>query len=137
MGLTDSQFKTARIKDEYNQLPFRNKRLKNLLEFVNLYSQLAFGKPIMVTSIFRSQEEQDALYAQTPPDQKPPRSPHQDWCAADLRSSIYTPYEIDRLVAALNTIPVWGGQRKAALYHTIAGNVAHLHIQIDKGDGLV
>ncbi len=124
------QFKTARLEGEYQSLLATNKRLYALLILMQEYSKLNFGKDIVVTCLYRSEAENKALYSPNP---EPAWKPHTLWLAADLRSSIFTDAEIKKLLVFLNTITVFSGQRNCGVYHQIAGNVFHFHIQIDRG----
>lgn len=120
------QFKTPRIEAEYATLAMRNFRLYNLLERASTFVEEAFGKPLILTCIYRSEEENKALYAPKP---QPEWRPHTKWEGVDLRSSIYTEAEIEKLLNHLNMNTVYGGRRKCAVYHKISGNAYHLHIQ--------
>ncbi len=122
------KFKTLRIEAEYNQLFLRNPKLLSLLKAVNEYSTTELGKEPVITELLRSEEEYQALYAANPA-ALPASRPHSKWQAADLRSSIYTPREIERLLAFIHCFTFYGGQRTTAIYHMIAGNVPHFHIQ--------
>jgi len=117
------------INKEYAELANKNGKLHKLLALLDDYSYLNFGLRITITEIYRTQEEFDKLYAQTPPEKRPARSPHQDWNAADIRSSIYTEEQINKMLTFLNTFTYKTGVKKVAIYHAIAGNVGHLHVQ--------
>jgi len=125
------KFKTSRETQEYGLLMEKNSRLLLLCDSLANFTYLEMGKIPTITSIFRSQEEQDALYKDVPVEKRPKRSPHQDWKAVDLRSSDFTEQEIKRIVGFCNQFKYQNGTRVTALYHTIAGNVNHLHIQYD------
>jgi len=74
------------------------------------------------------------LYAATPVDKRPKNpSPHMVWQAADIRTKDLTEDQIEFLLKELNSNEVYGGRRKCALYHEIAGNAKHLHVQSDHG----
>ena len=123
------EYKTKRIEDEFSRELFdRNRALYDLVNAAAVYTGYEFSKPLILTSVFRTPEEQGALYSHLPENQRP-HSPHQDWKAVDLRSWAYTDDEINRLLRFLNTFTVMGGQRQVALYHEIPGNVKHFHIQ--------
>lgn len=122
-------FKTETERTEWEQLDLKNPRLHSLILWLENYVQLNFGKELTLTEIFRSQEEFDALYAQTPPEQRPARSPHQDWHAVDIRSSVFTGSEIQKMISVLNTFKYKDGSKQVCVYHQIAGNVMHFHIQ--------
>ena len=125
------KFKTPREAEEYGELYKNNPRLVNLIISLDMFTTLEMSKSITITSIYRTQEEQDALYKDVPLEKRPKRSPHQDWKAVDLRSSDFTETEIKRIVNFANQFKYKNGTRVTALYHTIAGNVNHLHIQYD------
>lgn len=120
--------KDQRIADEWNVLPVHNKRLAMILNMVANYSTHEFSKELIITCIYRSPTENSALYAQSV---EPSWRPHTQWLAVDLRSSIYTDAEIQKLLSFLNSFTVFGGNRKCAIYHQIAGNAFHFHVQCD------
>lgn len=125
------RFKTDRINKEfYNDLPTKNKKLYTVLMLLDNFTQLEFGKDICLTDIFRTKEEFDSLYSQTPPDKRPVTSPHMFWNAADIRSTDFNEPQIKRMLTFLNCFTYASGQGKpVSLYHCIAGNVFHFHIQ--------
>ena len=125
------QYKEPRIQQEFMSLGENNPTLQRLLYLASEYAELEFGKPIVLTCIYRSPAENAALYSASV---EPTWKPHTLWLAADLRSSIYTPQEINKMLSVLNNVTVFGGQRKAAAYHEIAGNVYHYHIQCSRKD---
>lgn len=117
------------IEREFNtELFTRNKALYHLIEAAAIYTSYEFNKPVILTSVFRTEQEQAKLYEHLPIDQRP-HSPHQDWKAVDIRSWVYSDDEIQRLLKFFNTFTLIEGQRKVALYHEIPGNVKHFHIQ--------
>lgn len=123
------QFKTSRIEFEWGFLQLNNYKLYRLVKNLSEFVDLEFNKPILLTEVHRTQEEFDSLYSATPLEKRPKTSPHLRWGAVDLRSSIYTPREIERMLIYLNQFTYYGGQRKVALYHVINGNAYHFHIQ--------
>lgn len=89
-----------------------------------------FKEDLVVTSIFRTQAEHDALYALTPPDKRPKTSPHMYWNAFDIRSTVFSDAEKQRMLKFLNCFTYLTGQGKpVAILHSIAGNVEHFHVQ--------
>lgn len=126
------QTKDQRVAKELAELPVHNARLAKLLSVLVTFVELELKKDIVVTSILRTQAEHDALYAATPPAQRPTSSPHMNWEAADLRSSTFTQPEIDRMVNFLNQFSFRNG-KKVAMCHAIAGGAMHFHIQYAKG----
>lgn len=126
------KFKTDRIKQEFQQLYTKNRKLAEVLELLNLYTSLEFQKEITVTEILRTQAEFDALYSQTPAEKRPKTSPHLFWKGADLRSRDFTDKEKEKMKTFLNCFSYASGQgRPVCIIHTIAGNVEHFHVQCD------
>jgi hypothetical protein len=121
------QYKTDLIKSEFETLKTKNPKLVKILTAIDLFSQAEFGKEIVLTSIYRSLEEYKALYSANP-SAMPTSLPHSKYQAADLRSSIYSQQEVDRIVAFANCFHFYGGQRKTALYHAIANGAPHFHV---------
>ena len=122
------EYKTRRIEHEFEELSDKNRGLHDVVVAASTFTGYEFGKPIVLTQIFRTQEEQDSLYKHIPESQRK-KSPHQFWQAVDLRSWIYSEAEIERLLKFLNCFTTAGGQRKVAIYHEIPGNVKHFHVQ--------
>lgn len=118
--------------EQFNALQQHNPKLANTLTLLSNFTRLEFKKDITLTSVFRTQAEHDALYANTPEDKRPKSSPHMFWKAADIRSKDFSDAEIKRMLTFLNCFTYTSGQGKpVALYHTIAGNTFHFHIQCD------
>ena len=109
----------------------KNSKLKAILENASLFVEQEFNKNLVITCLYRSPEENAALYKGAI---EPKWRPHTLWCGADLRSSIYTQDEIKKLLSFLNHFTVFSGQRKCASYHAIAGNVHHFHVQCEKAE---
>lgn len=122
-------FKTPRQEADFNELKNKNLRLYEFVILLTKFVNLELKKEVVLTDVFRSKEEFDALYAATPPEKRPASSPHCLWNAVDIRSSIYTPAEITRIVSFANQFKYKDGSKPVALYHTISGNVAHMHFQ--------
>jgi hypothetical protein len=122
-------FKTDRISKEWEELKTLNPRLRNILGQLTDYVDHEFKKQVVITCIYRSPEENAELYKDSV---EPAWRPHTLHCGADLRSSIYTPAEITKMLSFLNHFTVWKGQRKCAAFHAITGNVLHFHVQVDK-----
>lgn len=125
-------FKSDRIKQEYDSLTALNPKLHDILSLLFTYCLYEFNKKITLTSIFRTQAEHDALYANTPPESRPKSSPHMFWKAVDIRSTDFNDKEKQKMLAFLNCFTYTSGQgRPVAMCHTVAGNVEHFHIQSD------
>lgn len=123
------EFKSERVKNEWNELATKNNRLFQLTISLSFFTNMEFKKPVFITHIFRTPEEHAELYKETPADKRPATSPHMRWEALDLRSSLYTAREKERITQFLNCFSYQGGQRKVCIIHTIAGNVEHTHVQ--------
>lgn len=121
------QYKTPRIEQEYGELYRHNPSLFFLVKLAADYIDLAFFKNTVLTCVYRSPEENASLYAAT--GKEPEWRPHTKWMGVDIRTSHLTQEEINKVLAVLQSLTVFGGQRKAAVYHAIKGNVPHFHIQ--------
>jgi hypothetical protein len=121
-------FKTPRIRDEYGQLPQKNERLFELVVDLAQYVQDTYKLDLTLTSIYRTAEEQAALYAQS--QHKVLDSSHMHWKAVDLRSLVFTKPEIDAICAYLAA--KWKNKdgRSVAFCHTIVGGAPHFHVQL-------
>lgn len=124
---------SQRLKDELKQLKSKNAYMVKLLEDLNSYTQRQFKKGLVITMIFRTQEEQDYLYKNSAKYQKRKfKSPHQFWHAVDVRSRTFTQPEIKKMVDYLNKKHNGGNYYKwTAKCHTI-GHGMHFHIQFIK-----
>lgn len=124
------EYKSSKVQAEWAKLLTENPRLANIIETLNAFTNIEFNKQVVCTHIYRTPEEHKALYAQTA---KPPAtSPHMRWEAVDIRSTTFNDKEIAKMLTFLNLFTVYGGQRKCAIYHEIAGNTWHFHIQSNK-----
>lgn len=121
------RFKTLEIQTQFNLLTQNNPKLKNVLNLLDQYTTHEFGKDICLTCIFRTMEEQEALYAPNPA----PPSVHTQWEGADVRSWDFDDDQIHKMLTFLNAFAFRNG-KPSALYHTIPGNAPHFHIQIAK-----
>ncbi len=115
------QFKTPRIADEWLLLGLKNDRLKGVLLALEQFVEIEFRKDVVITCLLRTQQENSACGGII-------MSPHLSWQAADLRSSIYTEAEINRMVTFLNQFTYRDG-KKTALYHRVVGGAPHFHVQ--------
>lgn len=124
------KFKEPKLKTEHDELYKRNPKLYALLGMLDGYCVMEFKKEITITHLFRTPEEQKQLYSQTP--NPPTTSPHMFWKACDIRSKDFTDAEIKKMLTFLNCFSYTSGQGKpVAIYHVIAGNTYHMHIQAD------
>jgi hypothetical protein len=122
-------YKTPREQAEWTTLCKENPSLTKAVHSLDYFCEAEFGKNIVLTSVFRTQAEHDALYAQTPPAQRPATSPHCRWEAVDIRSHAFTSAEIARMVSFLNQFVSGFPGKPTALYHAIPGGAPHFHAQ--------
>ena len=124
------QYKTDRINMEWNG-NLVTKKLVNLMTMINLYSEMEFNKSIIITDLIRHQDEQNHIYRNNVKfQQKPWKSTHQFGRAADIRSSIYTTDEIEKMVSFANmvTYDTSRPNKNTCLAHTV-GSGFHIHSQ--------
>jgi len=124
------KFKTDRIAKEWESEKIPQK-LRDTVILGAFYSFTYFKKPLVLTGIYRTPQEQYDIYKDNPAFiESPWKSNHQVWRAIDLRSRIYTPDEIRRLMEVFNSIPYRDGKKKTAVYHKVGDNSFHFHIQV-------
>lgn len=123
------RFKTERLEKEWSILKTKNPKLADLVSSLDRTCIEFFNKDVCITSILRTQKEQDDLYKNVPIDKRPASSPHLYWNACDLRSSDFTHEEIESMLKFLNNCGHDNKYSKTAIYHSIEGNVPHFHIQ--------
>lgn len=100
-------FKSSRLESEWNSGEL-DPLVKEMIDTIQNYSVMKFKKNIMVTCIFRFDDEQDQVYKDNEEYQKNPwKSNHQYWRAVDIRTRIFTQNE------------------KMDIYDTINGNYAY------------
>lgn len=124
------EYKTNRILEEWKNPELKDK-LKNIVVLLAFYSWHFFQKKLVVTGIYRTQEEQDRYYADNEKYQhKPWNSVHQYWRGVDIRSYTYDDVEIKTLMKIANTIPYDLNRptKKTCIYHDV-GKGKHIHIQ--------
>lgn len=124
---------SSRLSKEYSELTSKNLPLKSLVEDLNIYVNRTFKKKLMLTMIFRTEAEQDFLYADNEKYKKKKfKSPHQFWQAVDIRSKTFTDSEVKQLEDYLND--KWNKDnyyKWTAKNHTV-GHGMHFHIQFVK-----
>jgi len=114
---------------------WRSPQLDNRLRFIILalagFTFEEFGKPIKITSIFRTQETQDAIYWGNEKYKKSPwKSLHQFWQAADISVYYFLAEEQKGILNFLNNNIQYNEKQshKTALIHNV-GIGKHLHVQ--------
>lgn len=123
------QTKTPRIERELSDLRDKNPGLFYVVMAANVFMEGRFGKSLTVTCIFRTPEENTALYTPNP---EPTWRPHTVWEGVDLRTKDLTQLEKDSLTGFLTQFRVYRGKKVCFKIHTIAGNVEHAHVQMEK-----
>ena len=99
-----------------------------MVDLLELYLSLELpGLELTCTSLYRTEEENKAIYAPHPPSD----SPHLRWEAIDFRSLDLTPEQIKKILTFCNIFTYRGGL-PVAIHHKIAGGAEHLHIQFSK-----
>jgi hypothetical protein len=128
--------KTERVRQEYEQLKGCNAPLAALVQDLAEFVKVEFRKDVVMTMIFRTQEEQWALYEKTDGPQTTRVSPHMLWQAVDLRDWIYTPKQkqaiggfLKRHYDATNRLPRLHGGSRTYMLHKIKGGAMHFHVQ--------
>lgn len=125
---------SKRLQDEFKELETKNKELHDLLKDCANYCFKMFKKTIVITMIYRTQEEQDDIYKDDPKYvAKKFKSPHQLNHAADLRSSSFTSTEIKQIEDYLNLKYNVGNYYKWTARDHNVGLGNHFHIQRIKG----
>lgn len=120
---------TGRLPSEIADLPQKNKPLYDLILDVASYCDTNFKKNIVITMIYRTQEEQYDIYGEG----YTKKSPHQFWQAVDLRSRTFTDEEIKQLVDYINKKYNDKNYYKwSAKCHNV-GHGDHFHIQFLEG----
>ena len=121
---------SPRLKTELAELLKLNKSLYDILFDLADYVKDSFKKELVVTGIFRTDQEQDEIYKNDAKYKiKKFKSPHQNYTAFDLRDSTFIPDEIKNIVKYLNdkynktNTYTW-----TALDHSV-GKGYHFHVQ--------
>jgi hypothetical protein len=122
-----------RLREEMEELKLRNEYLYNILLDCGNFCQKYFNKNVVVTMIYRTDEEQDSIYKDDPKYKlKKFKSPHQFYHAFDLRSSSFDTEQIEKLVKYLNGLYNVGNYYNwTAKCHDV-GLGDHFHVQFTK-----
>jgi hypothetical protein len=126
--------KTERIRKEFEELPSKNASLAQLILDLNDFVSLEFNKDVVMTHIFRTQEDQKALYAKEAKQNK--SSPHMRWEAVDIRDWIYDAKEkkaigkfLKEYYDATNEMNKLPSGSRTYWLHSLKSNAMHFHIQ--------
>lgn len=119
----------SRLKRELTELQNKNRPLYDLIIDLYKWVENQFDKDVIMTMIYRTQQEQELIYGEG----TEKKSPHQFWQGLDLRSWIYTEKEIDAIVNYLNSkyndSNYYG---TTAMCHKVKEGAYHFHIQYYK-----
>jgi uncharacterized protein YcbK (DUF882 family) len=121
-------FKTDKERSQYVDLSTKNPKLVELLIDLDQMITKDYGKNIVLTSVFRTPDEQAALYSQAT--RKVTNSAHSTNEAVDLRSWTFTDAERDEIVAYLNNKYKNANGKPVAMCHSIPGGTIHFHIAL-------
>ena len=121
-------FKTNNERKEWKALEKINPRLLNLIIKTAQFTKKNFNKPLVLTELHRTNEEQAALYGAN----YKKKSWHQFWSAVDFRSRTFTNAEILKIIDFLKKEFKNEGSKMRILYHKISGSVYHFHVTMKK-----
>lgn len=122
-----------RLREEFEELKVRNEMLYNILLDCGNFCQEYFQKKVVITMIYRTDEEQDSIYKDDEKYKvKKFKSPHQFWHGADLRSSHLDTEQIEKLVNYLNGLYNVGNYYKWTAKNHNVGLGDHFHVQFCK-----
>lgn len=113
-------FKTDRIKEEWENSKLKD-RLRNYILIIALYSWTEFGKRIVITSIWRSKEEEEKLKSS---------GIHNAWRGIDLRTSIYNEDEINKIVKLCDSFHYDARNLSKVCIYGDKRHLDHIHVQI-------
>lgn len=124
-------FKTLKECDDW-ECGKLDLRLQVIVIWLLGYVEQYFHLELVITQIFRSQQEQDEIYKDNENYKvKPWASVHQYWRGVDIRISDFTTEQQKTILGLLNNIFSYATPGKfTALIHDV-GQGKHLHIQVD------
>jgi hypothetical protein len=131
------KFVSDRVRREWETMTRESRILVPVVLLADLASQEAAGKEIMITSIYRTAEEQALICKGM--GVEPYSSVHELWRGADLRSAWYAPDQVAEISRRVNSVFEYGRGFKTAGLH-LRGTAAHFHLQVpanSKWGGLV
>ena len=125
-----------RLRREFQELQVKNQALAALMHDLAEFIEVKFKKDIVITMIFRTQQEQWDLYKKTDGAKTKRTSPHMRWDAVDIRDWVYTDAEKKAIGAflkgnydATNRMAPLGSGSRTYWLHAIKGQAMHFHIQ--------
>jgi len=124
------QYKSSQSENEIDLI---DKRLFILIKFLDIFTLQKFGKQITITELFRTQSEQDNIYADNQEYKIHPwKSVHQFGRGADIRAVNFTKEEQDEIIFMMNKYPYGDGKHNTILLHDV-GDGLHFHLQVIAG----
>jgi hypothetical protein len=128
--------KTARVQRDFEQLQVKNYPLAALMLDLADFVKAELNKDVVMTMIYRTQEEQWKLYEKTDGAKTTRTSPHMRWEAVDIRDRIYTGPQkkaigrfLKKYYDETNQFPRLPSGSKTYWLHAIKGQAMHFHIQ--------
>lgn len=121
------QFKTDKLKKDFEAAKAAKLRIVELAEWFEALSKKLYSKEPVVTDFIRTMADQVALYG------KEQDSVHLHKRGIDFRSSMYSDAEIVKLAEETNKVWQYDAKQpslKCCLYHKIAGGAYHFHFQV-------
>ena len=127
------QFKHPSLVDEFRQLKTKYPPLAALMQDLTAFVQSAFSKDVMVTMIFRTQAQQEAIYGAG----TKRKSPHMFWNAVDIRDWIYSEPEKAAITqwlkegydSANQLNYIHAARSRTVWLHEVNSHGMHFHIQ--------
>jgi hypothetical protein len=120
-----------RLKEEWITLSKKNPALYSIVSHLAGYCGLTLCRNIMITQIYRADDEQKEIYGSN----CKTKSPHQNWCAVDLRCFDYSLDERQHLERALrvydhfNKFKHMPSASRTVWIHEVNGGGIHFHVQ--------
>ena len=120
-----------RLADEWQTLHSKNPALYSIIAHLAGFSGIALGRYLVITQIWRSQEEQKQIYGAS----TRRKSPHQNWCAVDLRCKDLS--ENERAILQhglkkydqLNKFRHMPSSSRTVWIHAVPDGGIHFHVQ--------
>lgn len=120
-------FDEPKLQDEFLQVPVS---LSSIVWYAAAISSGEFGTPLVITHIFRTHAEQDAIYKNDPKYNKAPFvSVHQYSRGVDARLHDMGVENAKKLAEKVNKKFPYGGGKSTVLVHDV-GQGNHIHFQI-------
>jgi hypothetical protein len=125
------RFKTQRIEDEWYSDQISEK-LKSIMAILDQFTNMEFGKDIMLTDLMRTKAEQDEIYKDNPRyKERSWNSVHQYGRGADIRSRDFTQDQLNTIKNFLNCFKYDKNRpnKNTCTIHDV-GSGMHVHTQV-------